>query len=117
MDIQTCPYCRIDVVLTPDGVCPSCQRPIRSEPKQPTAAPAASSFTDRSFDFRDSAPPVATSVNPYESPKTYGEYAHRAAPLDRGFAWLLFSFNGRIPRRQPLRLRSDLTGVPSLRNA
>jgi len=42
-----------------------------------------------------------SSRNPYRSPETYQEpmYPPRRAPTNQNLAWVLFSFDGRIPRR------------------
>ena len=90
MEIQVCPHCRTRVLPSADGTCPSCRRSVNQTP-----------LSEWAGQFGDSAAPETDPVNPYASPKHVDTESTRyhTTRQDRGLLWILFSFEGRIPRR------------------
>ncbi len=110
MEIRTCPNCRIDVVATATGQCPSCRKPMAIPAKM---IPAKEPSSNRP---RVEVPPVVMSpsgavgkgpgadiTNPYLAPPEIiadrSPFASYDAQNDRSLVWALFRFSGRIPRR------------------
>ena len=88
MNVTTCHHCRSRVVPTPDGRCPACQRPIFHTLEQWSATDGIHSRPELQ---RESPIPQQSPARPIKFVE--------AAPENRdGFWWLLFSFEGRIPR-------------------
>jgi uncharacterized membrane protein YhaH (DUF805 family) len=65
------------------------------------SAPANTSLSDDIREVRDRSMPAAESLNPYQSPRYYQDEPATLyeRPSKRGMFWILFSFEGRIPRR------------------
>lgn len=100
MDVQTCPYCHITVSLTAEGNCPSCRQFVR-EPAKKETPPVIRPASEEPYRFRETPASGATSMNPYEPPKsvTVARRSEYDRPWNRGLMWILFGFDGRIPRR------------------
>lgn len=100
MEIETCPYCHVAVVLSGDGTCPSCRRLVRIGQLTRGDLPGMPSFVDPDA-VRDVPVHVRDSGNPY-APPTFIDPAYERKDEFRprsGLVWVLFSFEGRIPRR------------------
>jgi uncharacterized membrane protein YhaH (DUF805 family) len=95
MEIVTCPHCQMRVVLMA-GQCPSCRTNVASATVQVEEKPRSPPRDVTIFAEPDlvSAESTGVSENPYRSPRfTEGE------TRQIGLLWILFSFQGRIPRR------------------
>jgi uncharacterized membrane protein YhaH (DUF805 family) len=98
MQTVSCPYCNDAVAPDQDGRCPRCGGVVASASKSGIFSGEAW-FTDESERPPDAKRSKTESVNPYEAPASFAQWkANRGIPT-RGLAWVLFSFDGRIPRR------------------
>ena len=97
MEIQICPHCHQRVMLSRDGICPGC----RVRVVETGFGSVETAFSDNGPSWRDQPLSATGSMNPYQSPSyPIDRYPTNAARPDwRGIPWLLFSFDGRIPRR------------------
>lgn len=97
MEQANCPHCLARVMVEFDESCPSCGANLRGKfPNVAGGEPEA--FGEAPF-IQPKPLPLGSS-NPYQSPSYYSDdadYFDRPAP--QGIMWILFSFNGRIPRR------------------
>ena len=98
MEQANCPHCLARVLVEFDERCPGCGADLRD------AFSKSAGETERAFGeapFIQPKPAPLESTNPYQSPSYYPEkdegYYERPPP--QGLLWILFSFNGRIPRR------------------
>ena len=89
MDSQICPHCNTRVVVTAAGTCPSCRSVLPKEIESLGKSEAALSRFDNISD--------ANTATDNPSPDEYVPREFKSS-LDR-WMWILFSFNGRIPRR------------------
>ena len=97
MEIQICPHCHQRVMLSRDGICPGC----RVRVVETGFGSVETLFSDNDPSWRDNPLLATDSMNPYQSP-SYANDRHLAeaqSPGWRRILWLLFSFEGRIPRR------------------
>lgn len=99
MEIEECPYCHIQVVICADGTCPSCRQSVRDTWLPGTKTTDKAPFADRDV-VRQSPLTAMDPANPYAPPIVVETTVQRNASTQReGLVWILFSFEGRIPRR------------------
>ena len=93
MAIELCPHCQTRVFLGADRICPSCQAFVAEPDPAMVAAAKAESEGERA-----STPGAG---NPYQSPAYASEKKDVPNSVQgmEGLAWILLSFEGRIPRR------------------
>jgi len=94
---EKCPHCSALVLTQFDQTCPTCNAPLNAA--APTAAPGGNAQTDDREPLFSTIPPP-TAVNPYRSPKYFSDDdSQKLAGPSKSVWWVLFGFDGRIPRR------------------
>ena len=93
MAIELCPHCQTRVFLGPDRTCPSCLAFVA----EPDPAMVAAAQTESEGE-RASRPGAG---NPYQSPAyaTEKKDVPNSGQGMKGLAWILLSFEGRVPGR------------------
>jgi len=89
MEVQTCPHCGTRVLVGADESCPSCGRPIEAVTTQFSEKISASG------EFQSASDPA----NPYAAPQGVDLESQLLTHETGGLLWMLFSFEGRVPRR------------------
>lgn len=96
MDFLTCRHCRTYVAVGENGECPCCRRPVHERQQR------ANPFSEDPLLLENETPPASVTQNPYQPALHHDGPPHSDSPtppVQGGLAWLLFSFDGRIPRR------------------
>ncbi len=94
MEIVDCPNCRTRVALKADETCPSCGAVVRAVSATSTAEPDFKEGKHRFGEFAIKTQPVSSYA------EFSGEYyVPTAKSKGERLFWILFSFQGRIPRR------------------
>jgi len=84
-------------VIKPDGTCPSCRAVVGAASTSQVDAATLSGSSPRGAPADRSAHAIEA-TNPYQSPLTVSDEL-AASNFEQGLVWILFSFEGRIPRR------------------
>lgn len=106
MTQRFCSSCLSRVTFGPDNTCPNCGVVVESSGRgvsdfeKPSSTPEPNPFSEPTPNVEK--PPVAKpDANPYQSPQYFEKDTAFAddQPNSGNIAWILFAFNGRIPRR------------------